>query len=105
MYISKLHLSRRTVLRGIGVTVALPLLDSMVPALRALAETAAAPIKRMGVFYVPNGMAMWSWFPKAEGPIEELPPTLKSLQALKENVLLIGGLGDEAANKVVELAG
>src|SRR5205809_5641388 len=95
-----MHVSRRTMLRGLGTAIALPLLDSMVPAMTLTAKTAAAPIKRLGVFYVPNGMAMWAWFPKTEGPIQELPPTLKSLQALKENVLLIGGLGDEAANKV-----
>ena len=100
MFITKMHVPRRTVLRGLGATIALPLLDSMIPALTALAQTAAAPVRRLGVFYVPNGMAMWSWFPKTEGPIEQLPPTLKSLQALKANVLLIGGLGDEAANKV-----
>jgi hypothetical protein len=100
MYITKMHLSRRTVLRAFGTAIALPLLDSMVPAMTLFAKTAAAPVKRLGVFYVPNGMAMWSWFPKAEGPIERLPPTLQSLQALKANVLLIGGLGDEAANKV-----
>jgi uncharacterized protein DUF1552 len=100
MFISKLHLSRRTVLRGLGASLALPLLDSMVPALTALADTAARPVKRLGVFYVPNGMAMWAWFPKTEGPIDTLPPTLKSLQPLKEHVLLMGGLGDEAANKV-----
>jgi hypothetical protein len=100
MYITKMHLSRRTVLRAFGTAIALPLLDSMVPAMTLFAKTAAAPVKRLGVFYVPNGMAMWSWFPKAEGPIERLPPTLQSLQALKDHVLLIGGLGDEAANKV-----
>src|SRR5947209_19442705 len=100
MFITKMHVPRRTVLRGLGATIALPLLDSMIPALTALAQTAAAPVKRLGVFYVPNGMAMWSWFPKTEGPIAELPQTLKSLQALKQHVLLIGGLGDEAANKV-----
>jgi hypothetical protein len=100
MFITKMHLSRRTVLRAFGTAIALPLLDSMVPAMTLFAKTAAAPVKRLGVFYVPNGMAMWSWFPKAEGPIERLPPTLQSLQALKANVLLIGGLGDEAANKV-----
>jgi hypothetical protein len=100
MFITKMHLSRRTALRAFGTAIALPLLDSMVPAMTLFAKTAAAPVKRLGVFYVPNGMAMWSWFPKAEGPIERLPPTLQSLQALKANVLLIGGLGDEAANKV-----
>jgi hypothetical protein len=100
MIITKMHLPRRTVLRGLGAAIALPFLDSMVPALTALQNTAAAPVKRLGVFYVPNGMAMWSWFPKTEGPIETIPPTLKSLQALKDNVLLLGGLGDDAANKV-----
>lgn len=100
MIITKKHLPRRTVLRGLGVTLALPWLESMVPALTALAKTAAAPARRLGVFYVPNGMAMAYWFPKTEGPLQELPPTLQSLQSLKDDVLLLGGLGDEAANKV-----
>ena len=68
MFISKLHMSRRTMLRGLGVSMALPLLDSMAPALTALAQTAAAPVRRLGVFYVPNGMSMPYWWPKAEGP-------------------------------------
>ena len=58
MFISKLHISRRTMLRGLGATIALPLLDSMVPALTAQTATAAAPVRRLGVFYVPNGMSM-----------------------------------------------
>ena len=58
MFITKKHLSRRTVLRGLGVTLALPWLDSMVPALTALAKSGAAPARRFGVFYVPNGMSM-----------------------------------------------
>jgi hypothetical protein len=69
MFISKLHMSRRTMLRGLGATIALPLLDGMVPALTAQTATAAAPIRRLGVFYVPNGMSMPYWWPKAEGPI------------------------------------
>ena len=100
MFISKLHLSRRSVLRGLGASLALPLLDSMVPALSALQRTAAAPVKRLGVFYVPNGMSMPYWWPKSEGPIEKLPATLQSLEALKDRVLLCGGLADEAANLV-----
>src|SRR5437660_6294273 len=100
MYIPEMPPSRRTVLRPFGTAIALPLFDSMVPAMTLLARTAAAPVKRLGVFYVPNGMAMWAWFPKTEGPIDTLPPTLKSLQPLREHVLLMGGLGDEAANKV-----
>jgi hypothetical protein len=101
MIISKMHLSRRTVLRGLGASLALPLLDSMVPALTALSKSAAAPVRRFGVFYVPNGMSMPYWWPKAEGPMTgELPPTLQSLNAFKDRVLLAGGLADEAANLV-----
>ena len=100
MFITKTHLSRRTMLRGLGTAMALPLLDGMVPALTALAQTAAAPIKRFGVFYVPNGMAMGYWFPKTEGPLQEMPATLRSLAPYKDQVLMIGGLGDQAANLV-----
>lgn len=87
-------------LRGLGTMIALPLLDSMVPALTALAGTAAAPVRRFGVFYVPNGMSMPYWWPKSEGPIAQMPPTLKSLEELKDRVLLCGGLADEPANQV-----
>ena len=100
MFITKKRLPRRTVLRGLGATIALPLLDSMVPALTALSQTAAAPVRRFGVFYVPNGMSMPYWWPKSEGPLAELPPTLRSLAKFKDNVLLCGGLGDEPANLV-----
>ncbi len=100
MFITKMHLSRRTMLRGLGTMIALPLLDSMVPALSALAGTAAAPVRRFGVFYVPNGMSMPYWWPKAEGPLTEMPATLQSLEELKDRVLLCGGLADEPANQV-----
>jgi len=100
MFISKRHLSRRTVLRGLGATLALPLLDGMVPALTALSRTAAAPVRRLGVFFVPNGMSMPYWSPKAVGPLTDLPPTLKPLTAFKDSLLLCGGLDDEAANLV-----
>jgi Protein of unknown function (DUF1552) len=98
MFITKKHLSRRTVLRGLGAALSLPLLDSMVPALGA--ATAGAPVRRFGVFYVPNGMSMPYWFPKTEGPLKELPATLGSLGELKDRVLLMGGLADQAANLV-----
>jgi hypothetical protein len=100
MFITKMHLPRRTVLRGLGATLALPLLDSMVPALTAIAQTAAAPVRRFGVFYVPNGMSMPYWFPKTEGPLQQMPPTLQSLAEFKDRVLLCGGLADEPANLV-----
>ena len=100
MFITRMHLPRRTVLRGLGATLALPLLDCMVPALTAQSRTAAAPIRRFGVFYVPNGMSMPYWYPKTAGPLTELPPTLRSLEAFKDRVLLCGGLDDESANLV-----
>ena len=99
MFITKTHLSRRTVLRTVGATVALPWLESMVPALTALSQSEAAPARRLGVFYVPNGMAMGYWWPDAEGALRDLPPTLQSLQAHREHVLLLGGLANaDAAN-------
>jgi hypothetical protein len=58
MFLTKKHLSRRTVLRGAGATLALPLLDAMIPAATALAQTAAAPKLRMGFFYIPHGAIM-----------------------------------------------
>ena len=100
MIITRTHLPRRTVLRGLGATLALPLLDCMVPALTAQRLTAAAPVRRFGVFYVPNGMSMPYWYPKTEGPLDQLPPTLRSLEAFKDRVLVCGGLDDESANLV-----
>ena len=61
MIITKMHLPRRTFLRGLGASIALPLLDSMIPALTAQSRTAAAPVRRLGIFFVPNGMAMKYW--------------------------------------------
>ena len=90
MLITKKCLSRRAVLRGLGATVALPFLDGMVPAATALAQTAAAPVRRFGAFYVPNGMAMGWWFPKTEGPLTELPPIAASLAPHKEQLLVAG---------------
>src|SRR5215813_11363603 len=96
-----MHVSRRTILRGVGAALALPVLDAMVPALTAAAKTGAAPVRRLGVFYVPNGMSMPYWLPKTEGALKEmLPPTLQSLADFKDRVLLCGGLADEPANLV-----
>ena len=95
MIISKKFISRRTVLRGIGVTLALPWLESMVPALTAFTRSAAAPPRRFGVFYVPNGMALPYWRPAAEGALHDLPPILQPLQRFKDKVLVIGGLTND----------
>src|SRR5262249_47209782 len=100
MFIFKKHITRRTALRGLGVSLALPLLDSMVPALTAISRTAATSVRRLGVFYVPNGMSMPYWLPKQAGPLVELPPTLKSLNEFKDRLVLCGNLADEPANLV-----
>ena len=63
MYITKKHLSRRTVLRGAGAAISLPLLDAMIPAGTALAQTAAQPTPRMGFVYFPHGAIMKAWSP------------------------------------------
>ena len=75
MMITKKAIARRTVLRGIGATVALPLLDSMVPALSALAQTPAAPKQRFGFVYVPHGSIMREWTPAQEGANFEFSPS------------------------------
>ena len=67
MFITKKHLSRRTVLRGVGATIALPLLDAMIPARTALAATAAAPKMHMGFVYFPHGAIMGKWTPDGRG--------------------------------------
>jgi hypothetical protein len=102
MFVTKRHISRRTVLRGLGASLALPLLDSMVPAMTALSQTAASAhrLRRLGVFYVPNGMSMMYWFPKSPGALQQLPPTLQALEPLKDRVLLVGGLADKPADLV-----
>src|SRR5215510_11337403 len=92
MIIAKRAIPRRTVLRGLGSMVALPLLDSMVPALSALQRTAAKPINRFGVIYVPNGMIMKNYLPLTEGRGFELTPTLSALAPFREQILVLSGL-------------
>ena len=92
MIISKKAIPRRTVLRGLGSVLALPLLDSMSPALSALQQTAAKTINRFGVMYVPNGMIMKNYLPASEGAGYELTPTLRALAPFREQVLVLSGL-------------
>ena len=67
MFITRKHLSRRTLLRGAGAAVALPLLDSMIPAGTALAQTAALPRSRFASIYIPHGATMDKWTPATDG--------------------------------------
>ena len=97
MFITKKHLSRRTFLRGAGVTMALPLLDAMIPASTALAQTAAAPQLRMGFIYFPHGAIMNEWTPVGEGTNFELSTILKPLEPFKKQLTVISGLQNRAA--------
>ena len=83
-------LSRRTVLRGLGTAVALPWLELMTKA-SAFSSAPAGPL-RMAFFYVPNGVHMQDWTPKAEGPLGDLPDILKPLAGLKDDLLVLSGL-------------
>jgi len=96
MIITKMSLPRRTVLRGLGATLALPLLDAMVPAASALAQTAARPTKRLGFIYIPNGANMSRWTPAAEGPLE-LSPILSPLAPVQDQVVIPTGLAHRQA--------
>ena len=95
MIITKKHLPRRTFLRGIGASVALPLLDSMVPALTAQELTAANPVKRLGIVYVPNGVFMDNFTPPDEGRNFSLPSTLKPLAEYQDQMLVVTGLSNK----------
>jgi hypothetical protein len=97
MFISKMALPRRTFLRGMGVTLALPLLDAMVPAMSLLAKSPAGPVKRLGFVYTPNGATMSSWTPGGEGTLSELSPTLSPLEKLKQHVFVPTGLSQKQA--------
>src|SRR5580765_5379691 len=98
MFITKKHISRRTVLRGAGATLALPLLEAMVPAATALAQTAASPKPRFVGLFVPHGMAPGYWIPGTEGPIEaELPFNFKPLEPYREHLTLLSGLHSRSA--------
>jgi hypothetical protein len=97
MFISKKHLSRRTFLRGAGVTVALPFLESMVPAQTPLRSTAAVPKTRLGCFYVPHGATMYKWTPTGEGKDFQFSETLSPLEKYRERLSVISNLSHRAA--------
>ena len=79
MIITKKALPRRTFLRGMGASLALPLLDAMVPSMTALARTPAEPVRRLGFVYIPMGANIAQWTPPQTGRITALSPTLNSL--------------------------
>jgi hypothetical protein len=97
MFITKKHLSRRTFLRGAGVTVALPLLESMVPAQTPLKGSAAVSKTRLGCFYVPHGATMYKWTPTGEGRDFQFSETLGPLEKYRERLCVISNLSHQAA--------
>src|SRR6186713_1421746 len=98
MFITKKSLPRRTFLRGVGATLALPLLDSMIPARTLLAQTAAKPLPRLGFVYVPHGAIMDKWTPATEGAGFEFTPILKPLEPFRDRLNVVSGLGHRAAD-------
>jgi hypothetical protein len=92
MFITKKHLSRRTFLRGVGATVALPLLDSMVGAQTPLRQSSAAPKTRFVAFYIPHGATMDKWTPAKEGAGFEFTEILKPLEPFRDRVNIVSGL-------------
>jgi len=95
MFITKKHLSRRTVLRGLGCTVSLPLLDAMIPAATALANTAAAPKPRLGFFYFPHGAIMEKWTPATDGRDFKISPILEPLQPFQKYLTVVSNIGNK----------
>ena len=95
--VTKKFITRRTVLRGLGTTIALPILDAMIPAMTPLARVAAAqPVRRMCAIYSPMGFAMRHWTPATDGPLE-LTRIMQPLAPFKDHLLVVSGLDSKKA--------
>ncbi len=99
MIITKKSLPRRTFLRSLSTTLALPLLDAMVPALSAAKDTAANPPVRLGFVYVPNGIIMDRWTPTGEGAGFGFAPTMQPLEPFRDHMVVLSGLGRPRARR------
>ncbi len=93
MIVTKKALSRRTMLRGLGAAVALPLLDAMLPAFAATPN----PVRRLGVVYHPNGVIYDQWLPTGVGAGYKLSPTLAGLEPFRDKLIVVTGLYSDAA--------
>jgi hypothetical protein len=96
-FITRKHLSRRTVLRGLGTALSLPLLDSMVPAQTPLVKTAANPQVRLGLCFIPHGAVMANWTPAAEGADFKLSRTLAPVEPFKDQMVVVTNLAHKMA--------
>ena len=86
------RITRRTVLRGLGASLALPFLESMAPVAAAAAESAGAPPVRLAYCFVPNGVNLKNWVPESAGSNYKLPWSLQPLGAVKDDLLVLTGL-------------
>jgi hypothetical protein len=98
MFITRKSLPRRTFLRSAGATLALPLLESMIPAATALAQTAGSPQRRLGFVYIPHGVIMDDWTPKGTAAGFELPPILKPLEPFRDSLVVVSNLSAPPSN-------
>src|SRR6185503_15513277 len=92
MFIAKKHIPRRAFLRGTGVTLALPLLDAMVPAATLLAQTAATPKPRFIANFIPHGMSPGYWVPETVGAGFKMPPVFEPLEPFRKQTVILSGL-------------
>src|SRR5436309_9836085 len=92
MIITKKFMPRRTFLRGMGATLALPLLEAMVPAATPLAQTPANPVRRLGFVFMPMGCDITRWTPPGEPKLDQLSPILSSLAPVKAHVTVLTNL-------------
>src|SRR5271156_4354049 len=97
MFITRKHIPRRTFLRAAGVALALPFLESMVPAQTPLSKTAANPKTRFTGIFVPHGMAPGYWVPKTEGKDFEFPMIMKPLEPFRDKTVIMSGLWSKSA--------
>jgi hypothetical protein len=98
-FLTRKHIDRRTLLRGIGSTIALPFLDAMCPALAAPGKLGKNFPPRIGVVYVPNGIVMNQWKPAATGTDFQFTRILKPLEPFRQDITLLSGLANQAANQ------
>lgn len=96
MFVTKKHLTRRNVLRGAGAALALPLLDAMIPAGTALADTVANPTPHLGFIYFPHGAVQDKWTPKGQGKIEEFGEILNPLEKYKSMTTVFSNIDNQA---------
>ena len=98
MIVTQKAIPRRTILRGLGASLALPLLDGMVPAFAAIRTSAAHPVRRFGVVYVPNGMAMKHFTPETDGGGFEITRLLTPIEAFRDQMHVLTGLNAVPSN-------